>query len=70
MQISILNKKELEAHDTYLSALSLLSRLGEKSLEKVLERFRMLHLTIHVEDQMLRSQLKRISEPSEPKNGC
>ncbi|MCJ7759543.1 hypothetical protein MUP59_00170 [Candidatus Bathyarchaeota archaeon] len=60
-KISHLNNKELKAHDDYVTALGQLIDLSEKSLNKVTERLKMLHILNEPEEKILRYQLRRIS---------
>lgn len=62
MELSILTKREVEAHDTLIQLFSRLDKLSEASLEKVFRRWQMLHLMTDEELTAFRAQLTRVNK--------
>lgn len=62
IRISNLSQPELDAHDLLIRLAKRLSRLRPDSVDRVFERWDMLHMVEGEEHQFFRKWLKRVTE--------
>jgi len=63
INVSILSKRELVAHDNFVILAGQLGKLSTESLNKVFHRLQMLHVVNDEEELVFRRWVERVNKP-------